>query len=207
MRLAYSPTSTRAEVEITLVDERIDSLERLTDISIAFEVMRVFYVENSDVAGHYALVERTVDKPFIKDYDSIPGNSPRDWINEFDLTNWGLIGAYAGGERAGTALIAHDTDGVTMLEGRKDLAVLWDLRVDPKKRRIGIGSALFLAAEEWAAAKGCIQLKIETQNVNVPACRFYRMQRCRLGGIARSAYPAFPDEIQLLWYKDLHRLR
>lgn len=192
-------------MEITLVDEALDSIERLTDISIAFDVSRVFDVEKSDVAGHYALIERAVDKTFIKDYDSIPGNSPRDWIAQFDFSNWGLIGAYAGGACAGTALIAHDTDGVTMLEGRKDLAVLWDLRVDPRRRRIGIGSALFLAAEEWAAARGCTQLKIETQNINVPACRFYRMQGCRLGGIDRSAYPAFPDEIQLLWYKD--RLR
>lgn len=192
-------------MEITLVDEPIDSIERLTDIPIAFEVSRVFDVEETDVAGHYALVERTIDEAFIKDYDSIPGNTPRDWMNDFDLSNWGLIGAYAGGDRAGTALIARDTDGVTMLEGRKDLAVLWDLRVDPRKRRVGIGSALFLAVEEWAVARGCTQLKIETQNVNTPACRFYRMHGCRLGGIARSAYPAFPDEVQLLWYKDLDR--
>lgn len=55
--------------------------------------------------------------------------------------------------------------------------------------------------EAWAAARGCRQLKIETQNVNVPACRFYARQGCVLGAINRFAYREFPDEVQLLWYK------
>jgi hypothetical protein len=52
-------------------------------------------------------------------------------------------------------------------------------------------------------AKGCFRLKVETQNINVPACRFYVKQGCVLGAIHRFAYPEFPDEAQLLWYKDL----
>jgi len=62
---------------------------------------------------------------------------------------------------------------------------------------------MFKAAEAWSMAKGCRQLKVETQNINVPACRFYAKQGCVLRAIHPHAYPEFPDEVQLLWYKDL----
>jgi GNAT superfamily N-acetyltransferase len=52
--------------------------------------------------------------------------------------------------------------------GRDDVAVLWDIRVSPRERGRGIGSALFRAAGDWARARGCRWFKIETQNVNVP---------------------------------------
>lgn len=190
-------------MELTLVEEPIVAVGELARIPIAFEVDRVFDVQDLEGVGRYALSERALDQPFLKDYDAVPGNSPLDWTKAFDLTNWGMIGAYAGDERVGAAVVARDTSGISMLENRDHLAVLWDLRVAPGMRRKGIGSALFRAAEEWAAARGCIQLKVETQNINVAACRFYRMHGCRLGGIDRAAYPALPDEIQLLWYKDL----
>jgi hypothetical protein len=44
---------------------------------------------------------------------------------------------------------------------------------------------------------------VETQNVNVAACRFYARQGCVLTAVDPFAYPALPGEIQLLWYKDL----
>jgi GNAT superfamily N-acetyltransferase len=90
-----------------------------------------------------------------------------------------------------------------MFEGRSDLAVLWDIRVAPSTRRCGVGAALFEAAEAWASAKGCRQLKVETQNVNVAACRFYARRGCELRATHGGAYSELPDEIQLLWYKDL----
>ena len=60
--------------------------------------------------------------------------------------------------------------------------------------------------EDWARKKGCRQLKIETQNVNVPACRFYARQGCELGAIHRYGYAGCPDvahEAMLLWYLKL----
>ena len=90
-----------------------------------------------------------------------------------------------------------------MLENRSDLAVVWDIRVSPDLRGRGIGAALFDSAEKWAETQGCRQLKVETQNINVAACRFYASQGCSLGAIHRFAYPELPDEVQLLWYKTL----
>jgi hypothetical protein len=44
---------------------------------------------------------------------------------------------------------------------------------------------------------------VETQNINVPACRFYARQGCVLGAIHPDAYPDLPDEVQLLWWLEL----
>jgi GNAT superfamily N-acetyltransferase len=90
-----------------------------------------------------------------------------------------------------------------MLEGRQDLALLWDIRVAPSARRHGVGSALFDTAVKWASSRGCVQLKVETQNTNVAACRFYAQRGCVIRTVRPRAYPALPEEIQLLWFKEL----
>ena len=187
-----------------IVEEPIVAAAELARISIAFEVESVFDVSACDGGlGGLILSERRLEVPYVKDYDAFEGEHPAQWAERFDVSNWGLIGAHANGARVGGAVIAFDTAGVQMLEGRRDLAVLWDIRVAPESRGRGVGSALFRAVEAWAAARGCRQLKIETQNINVPACRFYARQGCELGVINRFAYRELPDEVQLLWYKTL----
>ena len=99
--------------------------------------------------------------------------------------------------------MAWDTPGLHMLGGREDLAALWDIRVHPELRRMGIGSDLFARACAWAREKRCKWLKVETQNINVPACKFYARQGCQLRSIHPDAYAEYPEEVQLLWYKVL----
>ena len=86
-----------------------------------------------------------------------------------------------------------------MLKGRDDLAVLWALRVHPDYRGEGIGHQLFKAAVAWAKKRLYSELKIETQNNNVAACKFYARQGCILDSIITHAYAEFPDEIQFIW--------
>lgn len=191
-------------MHIKITEESIAAAPELARIPISFEVESVLEVSAPDGGlGGLILSERSLDTPYVKDYDAIEGESPVLWAGRLDVSNWGLIGAHSNGARVGGAVIAFDTGGVDMLEGRRDLAVLWDIRVSPELRGRGVGSALFCAAEAWAAARGCRQLRVETQNVNVPACRFYARQRCVLGAINRLAYRELPGEVQLLWYKIL----
>jgi GNAT superfamily N-acetyltransferase len=149
-----------------------------------------------------SLTEAPVAVPYVKEYDT-GEDGPTRWPERFDTANWGMIGAYRDGVRIGGAVLAFRTPHLYMLGGRDDVAVLWDLRIAPAQRGTGTGSALFRAAEDWARTRGCGWLKIETQNVNEPACRFYRKIGCTLGGINRFAYPHWPDEVQLLWWKAL----
>jgi GNAT superfamily N-acetyltransferase len=188
------------------VDVREDPAKDLREyarISIAFEVRRAFDVEETGVPPRFRLTERALAVPYEKDYDDVPGANPVHLAERFDLKNWAVLTAWSDDRRVGGAIVAFDTPAVEMLEGRRDLAVLWDLRVAPEARGRGVGTALFRATEAWAAARGCRQLKVETQDVNVPACRFYARQGCVLGAVRRDAYPTLPHEVQLLWYLDL----
>ena len=192
-----------------LVEVRADSATALREyarIPIAFEVREIFDVSlRDDVSGGFVLTRREIEVPYVKDYDAIEEESPAHWAERFDVSNWEFLTAHFAGRRVGGAALALDTASIDMLEGRSDLAVLWDIRVAPEARGQGVGSSLFRAAEARAAARGCRQLKIETQNINLPACSFYARQGCELREINRFAYPQFPDEVQLLWYKEISR--
>lgn len=175
-------------------------------VSIAFEADQVLDLALADGGmGGMVLTARPAAQPYRKDYDAAEGAAPASWASRFDVSNWGVISAWREGARIGGAVLAWRTPALYMLGGRDDVAVLWDLRVAPQQRGSGTGSALFRAAERWAGDRGCGWLKIETQNVNVAACRFYQKMGATLGGIDRFAYPQLPGEVQLLWWKALEQ--
>lgn len=191
-------------MSIEIREEPITALGEHARISTAFLIRSVFDVEvrGSGLAG-VLLVERQVSEPSIKDYDAADEDRPTSWAQRFDVSKWGLVSAWDGAARVGGAVIAHDTASLDMLAGRQDLAVLWDIRVAPQRRRGGIGGLLFRAVEEWARCRGCRRLDVETQNINVPACRLYARMGCELRAIDRFAYPDLPHEVELLWTKPL----
>ncbi len=197
----------RAEI----VEVSVDQLPLYAEVPIRFEVASVLRVKAVDRGlGGLRLVEEQIAQPYVKDYDAQGDGQERPihWPSKFDVSRWGFFLATAQrGERAvGGAVVAVDSPGVHMLEDRADLAVLWDIRVHPDMRGQGVGTLLFQYAAEWARAHGCRQLKIETQNVNVRACRFYAKQGCTLGAIHQYGYAGCPEvahEVMLLWYLDL----
>lgn len=197
-------TSTLSFMNIKIMEYDVKGLESYVRIPIAFEVSSVLEVtENLAVAPKFLLNERRLAIPYLKDYDAIPGNRPTDWPQQFDMSQWRMFIAEIQGQQVGGAIVARKTPELTILEGRDDLAVLWDLRVTLAARGQGVGAALFRAAEDWAKFCGCRQLRIETQNINVSAIRFYEQQGCDLVTIERHAYPEFPDEIRFIWQKHL----
>ncbi|MGH9046237.1 MAG: GNAT family N-acetyltransferase [Acidimicrobiales bacterium] len=189
---------------VRIEEEPITGLDEHATISIAFRVERILEVSLPDAGlGGIRLDEVAVDRPWVKDYDESEGEGPTRWVERFDTSHWGLIAAHDGEARIGGAVIAFDTPGVNVLEGRSDLAVLWDIRVRPESRSAGVGAALFAAVEEWSRSRGCQTLKIETQNINLAACRFYARMGCQIGALNRRAYLNLPDETEVLWVKDL----
>lgn len=182
-----------------VVSEEAANLEVYSSIRMSFEVRRVLDVTTSeDGLGGFALSERKLELPYVKDYDAI--ENPLQWPRSFDMSNWQFFGAFSEGTRVGGAAVTFEAH-------RRDIAVLWDIRVANEARGLGVGTALFNAVERWAVTRNCRRLQVETQNINVPACRFYAKQGCVLEAIDRSAYPELPNETQLLWYKDLHETR
>jgi GNAT superfamily N-acetyltransferase len=190
-------------MNVTVTDAPLDDMAAYARIPISFEVRRVLQVRPRDRGlGGLEMVEQPVDPPWTKDYDA-GEERPARWPARFDVTRWRMFTARVDGALAGGAVVAWDTPGVHMLEERRDLAVLWDIRVMPEMRGHGVGAALFRAAAAWARARPARWMKIETQNINVGACRFYAAMGCELGAVLRHAYPDHPREVQLFWYLDL----
>lgn len=189
---------------VTITEEPPSALARYARVPIAFHVRERFaLVALEQGLGGIRLVPETVTPPYLKDYDADPANHPAEWPARFDVSRWGVLLAWRNGEQVGGAVIAWGSPGLEMSGGAHDAAVLWDLRVAPGVRAQGIGSALFRAVEGWAVARGAQELRVETQNTNVAACRFYVRQGCTLCRIDCLAYPGIPHEAQLLWCKEL----
>ena len=189
---------------VQIIERPVERAAILADVPIAFTVDRVLFLEvHDDGLKGVTLREIPVAQPWVKDYDAVEGEGPTQWAEQFDVSRWGLFTAEVDGQVVGGAAIAFDTERVHMLEGRKDLAVLWDLRVRPEARSAGTGTLLFRAAESWARDRDCREIKVETQNVNVPACHFYRRMGCTLRSIDRLAYRGLPHEVQLIWSKEI----
>lgn len=191
-------------MNIDIAEEPSSFLAQYAQISIRFQVIRTLEVtRRADADGTLTLAERAASSPFEKDYDAAEENGPLWWQAHFDLSKWGIFSARVEGQLVAGAIVAFRSLEIAMLEGRGDLALLWDIRVAREVRGEGIGSALLEAVEEWSLASGATCLKVETQNINVPACRFYERHGFVLRTVSPGAYRDFPEEIQLLWYKDL----
>ena len=184
----------------------VDALPEYARIPIAFQARSVFRVDLIDggLGGIHLREERVA--PYIKDYDAHEDSGPRRWPQRYDMRNWAIFLAVQGDRGVGAATVAFNTPGLKVLAGRSDVGALWDIRVHPDFRRRGIGTRLFHQAADWLGERGCQQMKVETQNINVPACRFYAKRGCQLGEINRYGYAGHPEvrhEVMLIWYLDL----
>lgn len=191
-------------MHIEIAVEGSDALADYASVPIAYRIVEVLDPDAPSPEGGLLPFRSTpLDAPILKDYDAHLGNHPLEWPARFDVRDWGFLAARSGNLRVGGAVVVADSPECEVLERRNELALLWDIRVAPAARNHGIGTALLAAAEAWARTRGSRMLKVETQNTNVPACRFYASRGFKLESVNRGAYPDLPDEIQLCWYKEL----
>lgn len=192
-------------MNVEVVSESTAHLAEYSSIPIGFTASA--YLDDSAIdaaLGGAAFSATPLAVPLWKDYDADPGARPTDWPTRFDVASWRIFAAFIDGRRVGgAALVPNHSGDADLLDGRSDVALLWDLRVAPDVRRCGIGAALLARLADAAAQAGATELRVETQQINVPACRFYAGRGFRLASARRGAYPTLPDEIQLLWTRHL----
>jgi GNAT superfamily N-acetyltransferase len=133
----------------------------------------------------------------VKDYDAQPGHHPLDWPRRFDVSHWWFAAACLNEQRIGGAVVIPGSSA------SPDTAIVWDLRIAPAFRRRDVGRAILAFAESQARSRGHRHIQIETQDINVPACRFYARAGYRLSEINARAYADLPDEVRLIWHNDL----
>ena len=184
---------------VRIVSETHVDLKDYARVPISFQVtQRLDFVSGDRALIASTLPTRAVAPPDVKDYDALPGQHPSDWPRRFDIANWSFAAAFLGEERIGGAVVIPDASTAT--------AVLWDIRVHPAFRTRGVGRALLAFAESAARAHGQCRMQIETQDINLPACRLYAAAGYVLTAINPLAYPDLPDEVQLIWQKHLTTL-
>lgn len=180
--------------------DEYDSVPMQVKVESCYEIKRI-----DGGLGGLCFVETPV-KLYIKDFCSTGDASVRRWSQQFDTANWAFFMAFDGEKPVGGATVVSQTSGVNMLSGRDDLAVLWDIRVDDNYKRQGIGKELFNKSVEWSREQNLVQIKIECQNNNVPAIKFYHKIGATLEAVDTHAYynePEFREETQLIWYYNL----
>lgn len=178
--------------------------EKYDSIPMLVHVRSVLALERIKNGFGGILLKETPVEEYIKDLGGY--EEATKYAEEFDITNWKFFMAFDNENPIGAVTIASKTPNVNMLDNRDDISVLWDIRVDEKYKRQGVGTKLFNLAVEWSKSKGFKQMKIECQNNNVQACRFYYKHGAVLGKIDEYAYYDDVDaqgEVQLIWYLDL----
>lgn len=179
-----------------------EHLEEYAKIPMLVKVNSKFELKKVDKGLGGITFNEIVVAEYIKDLSLY--DKPLEWNERFDISNWGFLIAYDNDLPIGGATLAYDTEGVNMLSNRRDITVLWDLRVAPEYKSKGIGSKLFSYAVNWSKERNCKQIKIETQNNNVPACKFYAKQGAILAEINEYAYYGEDDEeVMFIWYLNL----
>lgn len=169
-------------------------------IPSAFRVDRIFRVaENLRSPSQWEFVEELVASPFTKDYDALPNNRPTDWPRRYDTRLWRVFAAFVDEERVGGAILI--TPPLSSGVGSSAISELWDLRVHPAWQRRGVASALWTAVEGALSRATVAVLRVETQQLNVPGCRFYGAHGCTLIKVEPHAYPTLPNEVRLTWQK------
>lgn len=190
---------------ITICDTSPDLYSRYAEIDPSFEVTSVLRViPKANGLGGIEFLEEEIAQAYTKGADT-PDYSPLFWPPREERGEFAAFLAMDGDLAVGGAAVVINPAGAFLFERRDALAGLWDIRIRPDRRGTGVGTRLLLHAADWARKKGCVQLRIECQNTNVAACRFYA-KHCVLGGIERYGYAACPDvahEAMLLWYLDL----
>ncbi len=132
-------------------------------------------------------------KPFAKRY-GLPPDELRDAIGRPDRS---AILARFGGQIVGRLVVSEHWNRYAWIE---------DLVIDVGSRRLGTGRARMAWAEGWTRSRGLPGIMLETQNVNVAACRFCERRGFVLGGFDQWLYRGFDPEtieVAFFWYRDL----
>ena len=159
-------------------------LPRLALCDFSFEVAAEL------VEPFEAMQTAPVEPPYRKDY----GFDADELADYLDLSDGGLFVALA--NRAPIAYMA-------VSQGWNNYAVIEDIAVDAPHRGNGIARLMLDTAAAWARETSLAGLRLETQSVNVAACRVYKRYGFLLGGHDRYLYRGLhPDsrEIALFWY-------
>jgi ribosomal protein S18 acetylase RimI-like enzyme len=172
------------EIQIRQMDSQsIHQVDQFNRNSIVNSKL-VLQVENNQLT--YSIVQ-------VEPYEKILSVDTEDYTTFVDNPQKVIFFANINGKPVGQ---------IKMVPWWNKFAYLEELTVDTEFRGKGVGRALLTRAIEWAKQQNFPGITLETQDNNVPACRFYEKCGFVLAGFDLYAYRNFSNasEIALYWY-------
>jgi ribosomal protein S18 acetylase RimI-like enzyme len=185
----YSTTDLDRKFDMNTTIREIDegSLQDANKCDAAFTVDSKLALHMKDGVIRYSVVSVA---PYRKQY-IFEAKEYSTYISNPDKI---VYFAYADGQLAGQITLSKHWNAYAWID---------DFAVDARFRRRGVGRALMQKAVDWAKEKNLPGIMLETQDVNVPACRFYENFGFKLRGFDTHLYKGLTpdtDEIALYWY-------
>jgi len=139
--------------------------------------------------GEWSFTECLYKEPYEKCYPA-DDEQYESYIDNPDRT---VYFYYDNGECAGQIRIKKYWNKYAYIE---------DIAVAKNNRGKGIGAQLIKKAVEWARQKNLCGLMLETQDINLAACRFYHKLGFKIGAVDTMLYANFDncDEKAVFWY-------
>lgn len=175
------------------MDLVIRALDR-TSLRDAYGFDDVFLVESELILsadGGFVRYEVVPVPAYEKTY---PGD---DLSGHLDHPEKAVFLAYLDGAVAGRVVLSVGWNRDTWID---------DIAVDKRSRRAGVGRALMDQTVAWTIMRGLSGMRGETQNNNVPACKFCEACGFHLGGFDCDLYRGLDletTEVALFWYRHL----
>ncbi|WP_276357677.1 GNAT family N-acetyltransferase [Cohnella caldifontis] len=138
--------------------------------------------------GNWTYTEEIFSEQYIKKYD----NNDVD-VSYIEDKNKAVFFYYESNHCIGQIRLRTNWNGFAFVE---DIAVASDWRLR------GVGTELLMRAKEWATQNNQLGLMLETQDVNLSACRFYTKNNFVIGGVDTMLYTNFSTkhEKAIFWY-------
>ena len=159
-------------MHITIREIDKDTLQDANQCNGDFTVDSKLILHVEDGVIHYSVVRV---QPYVKQY-GFEQDDYSDFISNSEST---VYFAYVDGLLAGQIVLKRNWNNYAWIN---------DFVVDVEFRRHGIGCALMQQAVVWAKDKQLPGIMLETQDVNVPACRFYEKFGLTLRGFDTHLY-------------------
>ena len=146
------------EIEIRPANEEDISL--IIELTHSYRTQYVWQMDFTQDGGQFFIHFREIrlPRPINVDYPRYQSQLLNDWTDRSAL----LVGSFEG-----------SVVGYISISEKKSPTTAWvtDLVVSPPYRRKGIGSALILAAQDWARKHNNRRIILEMQSKNTPAIR------------------------------------
>jgi ribosomal protein S18 acetylase RimI-like enzyme len=174
-----------------------DDIPNLPQIRPTYQSATILEVERSGTGIEigWRLIERELPRPFDKgalyDFDEKTQGEIQGRLARPDDTYQRVA------EYSGRLVGLLDVE----IQYWNNTALLWHLMIDLDYRGQGLGRRLWHRAVDFARQSEVRAIIVETQNTNVPACKFYARMGCQLVGIDETYYTndGLQTEVALFW--------